>query len=164
MSVKKQSTFSEFLLSVSEVSAQTLHGEGYSPKFQLIWFCGKDCLHDAIPCSGFNGQTRWPFSSQWSSLSVDECASGLDNGHEFTAGLCDGSASRRMGAFERFRRRINGNVAAEDFVRPKRTHPQACRAKLVLAQAAKRAGRSRKDSAGQLENTSRIRWCPRPVA
>jgi len=33
MSVKKAINFSEFLLSVSEVSAQTLHGEEYSPKF-----------------------------------------------------------------------------------------------------------------------------------
>jgi hypothetical protein len=42
MSVKKQSTFSEFLLSVSEVPAQTLHGEGYPPKisFELVLWKG----------------------------------------------------------------------------------------------------------------------------
>src|SRR6478735_1518074 len=69
------------------------------PQIQLTWFCGKDFLHDALPCSGFNAQICWLFSSQWSSLSVDECATGLDNGHELTAGLCDGPASRKMGAF-----------------------------------------------------------------
>ena len=50
-----------------------------------------------------NAQARWLFSSQWSSLSVDECASGLDDGHELTAGLCDGPVSRGVGAGTRFR-------------------------------------------------------------
>src|SRR5689334_17349945 len=69
------------------------------PPNSVDWFCGKDFLHDALPCSGFNAQTGWLFSSQWSSLSVSERASSLDYGHELIAGLCDGSASRGMGAF-----------------------------------------------------------------
>jgi hypothetical protein len=124
MSVKNNQFFSEFLLSVGEVSPRRFMEKGI-PQIQLTWFCGKDFLHDAIPCSGFNTQTGWLFSSRWPSLSIDECAAGLDDGHELAAGLCDGPASRSMGAFRRFRWRINGNVAAEDFVQPKRNQPQA---------------------------------------
>jgi hypothetical protein len=102
MSVTKQSIFSEFLLSVSEGPPRRFMKKDI-PQIKLTWFCGKDFLHDALPCSGFNAQACWLFSSQWSSLSVDECASGLDDGHELIAGLCDGPASRSMGAFKRFR-------------------------------------------------------------
>ena len=118
------------------------------PPNSVDWFCGKDFLHDALPCSGFNAQARWLFSSPWSSLSVVECASGLDDGHEFTAGLCDGPGAHGVGGGIRLGWRSDGKLAAEDSLQREPNGPRAWRGELVCAQAAESAGRNWKYLAG----------------
>ena len=90
MSVKKQINFFRVSASIGEGPPRRFMEKDIPPN-SVDLIVERDFLHDAPPCSGFKAQTCPLFRSQRTSLAVDKCASGLDDGPGARHFLCEPS-------------------------------------------------------------------------